>query len=128
VASAHEIVPVEHQHALEPRDVDADTVLGSTDERGREVSLSSVGNPAWDTIRGVRFAMRNGPTLVAILVTHDAVDDVEKAAAGDGSPLVRFNKHRNRFELAASAKHQRGQCEEDGLVIVDVADVKSAGH
>ena len=58
------------------------------------MSLSSVGNPAWDTIRGVRFAMRNGPTLVAILVTHDAVDDVEKATAGDGGLLARFSKHR----------------------------------
>ena len=79
-------------------------------------------------VRGVRFAMRNGPILVAILVTHDAVDDVEKAAAGDGGPLARFNKHRDRFEPTASAKHQRGQFEEDGLVIVDVADLKSVGH
>jgi hypothetical protein len=92
------------------------------------VSLSSVGNPAWATIRGVRFAMSNGPTLVAILVTHDAVDDVEKATAGDGGPLARFSKHRDRFELAASAKHQRGQSEEGGLVIVDVADLKAASH
>ena len=36
------------------------------------MSLSSVGNPAWQMIRGVRFAMRNGPTLVPVLVTHDA--------------------------------------------------------
>ena len=92
------------------------------------MSLSSVGNPAWQSIRGVRFAMRNGPILVPILVTHDAVDDVEKAAAGDGGPLARFNKHRDRFEQAASAKHQRGKFEEDGLVIVDVADLKGAGH
>jgi len=62
--------------------------------------------------------MRNGPTLVAILVTHDAVDDVEKATAGDGGLLARFSKHRDRFELAASAKHQLGKFEEDGLVIV----------
>jgi hypothetical protein len=92
------------------------------------VSLSSVGSPGWQTIRGVRFAMRNGPTLVAILVTHDAVDDVEKATPGEGRQLARFNKHRDRFELAASAKHQRGQFEEDGLGIVDVADLKGAGH
>ena len=42
--------------------------------------------------------------------------------------LARFSKHRDRFELAASAKHQLGQIEEDGLVIVDVADLKGAGH
>jgi hypothetical protein len=92
------------------------------------MSLSSFGNPAWNTVRGVRFSMLYGSALVAILVTHDAVDDVEKAAAEDGGPLARFNKHRNRFELIASAKHQRGQVEEGGLVIVDVGDVKSAGH
>jgi hypothetical protein len=28
------------------------------------MSLSSVGNPAWETIRGVRFAMLYGATLV----------------------------------------------------------------
>ena len=92
------------------------------------MSLSSVGNPAWQSIRGVRFSMLNGPMLVVVLVTHDAVDDVEAATPGDGGSLARFNKHRDRFELAASAKHQRGQAEEDGLVIVDVADLKSASH
>jgi len=76
----------------------------------------------------VRFAMRHGPTLVPVLVTHDAVDDVERATAGHGGLLARLNKNRDRFELAASAKHQRGNFEEDGLVIVDVADVKGAGH
>jgi hypothetical protein len=30
--------------------------------------------------------------------------------------------------VAASAKHQRGQFEHDGFVIVDVADLNSAGH
>jgi hypothetical protein len=88
------------------------------------MSLSSFGNPAWNTLRGVRFAMLYGSRLVPILVTHEAVDDVEKAAAGDGGPIARFNKHSDRFEQAASAKHQRGKFEEDGLVIVDVADLK----
>ena len=34
------------------------------------MSLSSVANPAWETIRGVRFAMLDGSTLVAVLVTQ----------------------------------------------------------
>jgi hypothetical protein len=72
--------------------------------------------------------MLYGPTLVAILVTHAALDDLELPSPGAEGHLARFNKHRDRFELAASAKHQRGQFEEDGLVIVDVADLKSAGH
>ena len=132
-ASASEMVQVHQHHAADRRNVRPDAVLASTGEVEEHtprvsMSLSSVGNPAWQSIRGVRFAMHNGPTLVAILVTHDAVDDVEKAPPGDGGPLARFNKHREKFELAASAKHQRGQFEEDGLVIVDVGDLKSAGH
>jgi hypothetical protein len=50
---------------------------------------------------------------VVALVTHDAVDDVEKATTGDGRSLARFNKHRNAFEKDARAKHQRGQFEEE---------------
>jgi hypothetical protein len=72
--------------------------------------------------------MFNGPTIVAVLVTHGAVDDVEPAPPGDRDHLARFTKHRGKFELAASTKHQRGQIEEGGLVIVDVADLKIANH
>ena len=92
------------------------------------MSLISVGNPAWQSIRGVRFSMFNGPTIVAVLVTHGAVDDVEPGLPGDRDRLARFTRHRDKFELAASAKHQRGLIEEGGLVIVDVADLKIASH
>jgi Protein of unknown function (DUF1488) len=90
------------------------------------MSLSSVGNPAWETIRGVRFAMLCGPTLVAILVTHAALDDIERAPPGMGGRLACFNKHRDALELAASAKHQRGQHDESGAVIVDAGDLKTS--
>jgi hypothetical protein len=72
--------------------------------------------------------MLHGPTFIPVLVTHDAVDDIEPASPGQGGQLARFNKHRDRFEQAASAKHQRGQFEDGGLVIVDVADLKAASH
>jgi hypothetical protein len=126
--SVQEVSHGDNRHALTGSGTGVDTGLGSMGEMARAMSLSSVGNPAWQTIRGVRFGMRHGPTLVPVLVTNDAVDDIEKATAGDGGSLARFSKHRDRFEVAASAKHQRGQLEEDGLVIVDVADLKSAGH
>jgi hypothetical protein len=92
------------------------------------MSLTSIGNPAWHSIRGVRFSMFNGRTLVPVLVASGAIDDVEPMTAGDGGPLAHFNKHRDRFELAASAKHLRGQLEDDGLVIVDVADMKAVSQ
>jgi len=88
------------------------------------MSLSSVGNPAWDTVRGVRFAMLYGSTLVAVLLTHAALDDIEHAVSG--GHLACFNKHRDAFEQAASAKHQRGLQEDNGAVIVQLGDLKSS--
>jgi Protein of unknown function (DUF1488) len=90
------------------------------------MSLSSVGNPAWNTIRGVRFAMLYGPTFVAILVTHDALNDIEPDLPEIGGHLGCFNKHRLAIEHVARAKHQRGQLEESGAVIVQAADLKAS--
>jgi hypothetical protein len=89
------------------------------------MSLASVGSPAWNTIRGVRFDMRYGPTLIAVLVTHAALQDIERMPAGAGGYLGRFEKHRDALEKAASAKYQRGELEEDGAVIVQAGDLRS---
>jgi len=86
--------------------------------------LSPVGNPAWDTIRGVRFAMLCGSTLVPILVTHAALDGIERAAAEMSGHLACFHKHREAIEQVASVKHQRGEREESGAVIVQAGDLK----
>ena len=50
------------------------------------MGLSSVGSPAWNTIRGVRFAMLDGLTFVPVLVTHDALDYIERVPP-EGRPL-----------------------------------------
>ena len=76
------------------------------------MSLSSVANPAWESIRGVRFAMQFGPTLVPVLVTPSALESLELPTAGIGGHLACFNKHRDMFEQVASAKHQRGHFDE----------------
>ena len=55
------------------------------------MSLLSVGSPAWNTIRGVRFAMLHGPTLIGGLVTHDALDDIERLPPQTGGHLACFN-------------------------------------
>jgi uncharacterized protein DUF1488 len=89
------------------------------------MGLLPVGNPAWETIRGVRFGMLYGPTLVAVLITHAALDDLELPSSGAEGHLACFNKHRAMLEHAASAKHQRGQLEENGAVIVQVSDLKA---
>lgn len=67
--------------------------------------------------------MLDGSTLVAVLVTHAALDDVARAPSGVGGYLACFNKHRDAIEQVASAKHQRGQGEEGGAVIVQAGDL-----
>ena len=91
------------------------------------MSLTSVGNPAWDTIRGVRFGMLHGPTLVAVLITHAALAEIGQGSDGEGGHLACFNRHRDELERAASNKHQRRQLEESGDVVVEVVDLKSSG-
>ena len=85
------------------------------------MSLASAGNPGWNTIRGVRFTMLDGWISVPVLVTHAALDYIEVARN-----LVAFNKNRDAIERIASSKHDRGDCEETGAVIVQARDFKIA--
>jgi hypothetical protein len=86
------------------------------------MGLSPIGNPAWKTVRGVRFAMQYGASLVAILVTNAALDEMDLVP--ESGYLERFNRHRDAIEKVASSKHQRGQIEESGVVVVQAADMK----
>ena len=84
--------------------------------------LSSIANPAWETIRGVSFSMLHGPTLVTIVVTHAALSEIDDVTPGVGGHLACLQKHRHAFEHVASVKHQRGLLEESGAVRVQVGD------
>jgi Protein of unknown function (DUF1488) len=88
------------------------------------VGLSSIAQPAHETIRGVKFAMRDGGALVSILVMHGALQMIEWSPPGSGDYLARFEKHRNRLEEVAIKKHLRGQVEDDGSVVVQRSDVQ----
>jgi hypothetical protein len=68
--------------------------------------------------------MLDGPTLIAVLVTHDALDDIEPLPPEAGGRLACFNKHRESIEQVASTKHHRGELDEGGAVIVQVGDLK----
>jgi hypothetical protein len=61
-----------------------------------------------------------------LAVTNAALDDIERAPPGVGGRLACFNKHRDVVESAATAKHQRGQLEESGAVIVQTGDLKTS--
>lgn len=88
------------------------------------MDLTSVAQPAHGTIRGIKFSMRDGPTLVSILVAHSVLQSIEKSPPGTGDYLARFQKHRERLEQIASSKHARGLIEENGSVIVHQSDLQ----
>ncbi len=91
------------------------------------MSLSPIGNPAHQSIRGVRFAMLGGAGLVAVLVTQAALEEIEAPRPQRDGYLGRFEKHRDTFEKIASSKHQRGQVEMTGAVIVHAGDLGLIG-
>jgi len=62
------------------------------------MSLSPIGNPAHETIRGVRFAMLGSTGLVAVLVTRAALEEIEAPRPQKGGYLGRFERHRGKFE------------------------------
>ena len=71
------------------------------------MSLSSIANPAWETIRGVSFSMLHGPTLVTIVVTHAALSEIDDVTPGVGGHLACLQKHRHAFEHVARADLHR---------------------
>jgi hypothetical protein len=88
------------------------------------MSLTPFTQPAHETIRGVKFAMLDGTVLVAVLVVHAALQSIEWSPPGSGDYLARFEKHRAEIEKIASRKHERGQIEENGSVVVQKGDLK----
>jgi hypothetical protein len=61
--------------------------------------------------------------LVAVLVTHAALDEIENPRPQKDGYLARFETYRERFEQIASSKHQRGQADLTGAVIVHAGDL-----
>jgi hypothetical protein len=88
------------------------------------MSLAPVACPAWASIRGVRFTMQYGPTLVTVFVTHAALQEIDHATMSEGGSLECFHMHRDAIEQVASVKHRRGQLDESGAVIVQAGDLK----
>jgi hypothetical protein len=78
--------------------------------------LTPIAYPANVTIRGVHFAMWDLGKIIHILVTHGALDRLEKPT--DGDTLVRFGKHRGTFEQIANDKFVRGKTEHDDSLVV----------
>ena len=91
--------------------------------RVNPMQLLPIAYPARASIRGVQFAMLDAGMLVHILVTHAALDRIEKPADGDDGSVARFAKHRGRFEQVANDKYVRGDIEASGSIAVLPGDL-----
>ncbi len=64
-------------------------------------------------------------TFVPVLVAYAALQVIEWSPPGSGDYLTRFEKHRDQIERIANGKHQGGQVEEDGSIVVLRHDVRA---
>jgi hypothetical protein len=71
----------------------------------------------------VRFVMRDGGKRVVILVSNAALDDVDNISIDECSYFHRFKEHRQRFEVIASEKYDKGYVELDGTVRIKAIDL-----
>jgi Protein of unknown function (DUF1488) len=88
------------------------------------MSVSSTAQPAHETIRGVKFAMLDGTTLVAVLVAHAALRSIEWSPPGSGDYLARFERNRERLENIESKKHGRRKMEKHGSILIQNYDLQ----
>jgi hypothetical protein len=71
----------------------------------------------------VRFIMRDGIKRVEVLVSTNALDDLDYVSRDDCSYFHRFKENRQRFEHIASQKYDKGYVEVDGTVCIRAMDL-----
>ena len=89
------------------------------------VSLTPIAQPAHNTIRDVRFAMREGGMLMFVVVTHAALESMASSTPGAEDHLGRFEQNRNAFERIAIQKYERGDVDDEGFIFIQKADLQS---
>lgn len=83
-------------------------------------------SPSVRTARGIVFAMNDGKARQPCLVTREALQDMRTkyhADALETSEEDVFRARRAEIEAIASAKFDRGEISDDGVVEVRAADV-----
>ena len=84
--------------------------------------LAATDVPGVEDIDGVRFPMMDGAETVAILVTRDALEELESPPPAPGGYLDRLQAYRSRFEDLASIKYDAGHVE-NGTIRIGAADL-----
>ncbi len=76
---------------------------------------------------GVRFAMSDSARTVSVLVSRQALEDIDPKPHSNGT-IERFNEYRAQFEEIASDKYDKGHLEQDGNVCIRSRDLPGRGH
>jgi hypothetical protein len=76
-----------------------------------------------NTLRTVRFVMRDGTKPVVVQVANAVLESIESTTYDTGSYFRRFKRHRKLFERMASEKYDKGYVEVDGTVCIKTMDL-----
>jgi hypothetical protein len=76
-----------------------------------------------NTLRTVRFVMKDGARTVVVLVSNAVLENIESTTCDTGSYFRRFKRHRKQFERMASNKYDKGYVEVDGTVCIKTMDL-----
>jgi hypothetical protein len=70
----------------------------------RNAPLEPVDTPGVEFLEGVRFPMKSGGRTVSVLVTRDALQEIERPPPEEGEYMARFVAFRTEIEAIASSK------------------------
>ena len=76
-----------------------------------------------NTLKIVRFVMKDGAKPVVVIVSRAVLDDIESNTYDGASYFRRFKRYRKRFERLASDKYDKGYIELDGTICIKLRDL-----
>jgi hypothetical protein len=93
---------------------------------GEKLALVDTGQPVHEDLEGVGFAMKDGEKLIGVLVTHEALDDIESPPPAEGEYTARCEAYRDQFATIASQKYAAGNTERAGArVRITTSDISN---
>ncbi len=86
--------------------------------------LTDTDHPIHVTLDGAGFATTDGDKIVGVVVTHEALDNIESPPPVKGKYVSRCESYRSKFLAIASEKYDAGETENAGRrVRITTADI-----
>ena len=86
--------------------------------------LTDTDHPILATLDGAGFATMDGDKTVGVLITYEALDDIESPPPAKEEYVSRCEAYRSEFVAIASEKYDAGETENDGRrVRITTADI-----